>query len=377
MTSPKVWVTLVLLGAAAAAFWYLNRAQPVSVGVAEVRRDRVEYTVANTRAGTVNACRRARMSPSTGGQIAKLPVSEGDRVSSGQILVELWNQDIRAKVTLAERETEAAQARAEQACVTAEVAEHEAERLAKLGRQGLTSEERTERALGEAKSQTAACRAARHAIRVAHARESLAQAELERTFLRAPFDGTIAEINGELGEFVTPSPIGVATVPTVDLIDTRCLYISAPIDEVDAPAVLAGLNARITLDAFPDKAFVGVVRRVAPYVLDLEKQARTVDIEAELVHPTDANFLPGYSADVEVVVDIADQVLRVPTQALVDGSKVLVFDASTGVLAAREVELGLRNWEYTQIVKGIEEGEFVVTTIDREGVEDGAVVRRE
>ena len=56
----------------------------------------------------------------------------------------------------------------------------------------------------------------------------------DRTELRAPFDGTVAEINGELGEVVTPSPIGVATLPAVDLMDISCLYVSAPIDEVDA-----------------------------------------------------------------------------------------------------------------------------------------------
>ena len=67
----------------------------------------------------------------------------------------------------------------------------------------------------------------------------------------------IAKVNGELGEFVTPSPVGIPTPPTVDLIDGSCLYISAPIDEVDAPRVQAGLKARISLDAFPNQTFPG------------------------------------------------------------------------------------------------------------------------
>ncbi|MDH3637839.1 MAG: efflux RND transporter periplasmic adaptor subunit [Gammaproteobacteria bacterium] len=377
MKTLKIWLVVIGIAGTAAVAWYLNRAQPIPVAVAEVQRGRIESTVANTRAGTVNACRRARMSPSAGGQIAELRVKEGNQVSSDQVLVELWNKDIRAKVTLAQRETEAARARAEQACVTAEVAQHEAERMTKLGRQGLTSEDQTERAVGEAKSKLAACQAARNAILVADAQKSVAEAELERTILRAPFDGTIAEINGELGEFVTPSPIGVATVPTVDLIDNRCLYISAPIDEVDAPSVRAGMRARITLDAFPDNSFDGSVRRVAPYVLDLEKQARTVEIEAEIGQPAEANLLPGYSADVEVIINVAENVLRVPTQALLEDKKVLVLDESAGTLVARDVETGLRNWEYTQILTGVQAGEFVVTSIDREGVVDGASAERE
>ncbi len=377
MRKLKVGIALIGVAAVAGVVWYLNRTQPLAVTVAGVERGQVEYTVANTRAGTVNACRRARMSPSVGGQIAELPVTEGNEVAQGQILVELWNDDIWARVTLAQRETEAARARAEEACVTAEVARNEAQRMTKLGRQGLTSEEQTERAVGEAKSRTAACQAARNAILVSDARTKVAEAELERTILRAPFEGTIAEINGELGEFVTPSPIGVATVPTVDLIDTRCLYISAPIDEVDAPVVRAGMRASITLDAFPNRRFDALVRRVAPYVLDLEKQARTVEIEAEIKQSVEANLLPGYSADVEVIIDVAKDTPRIPTQALLDDNKVLVLDESTGTLVARDVEIGLRNWEYTQIVKGVKVGELVVTSIDREGVVDGAIARRE
>ena len=108
-------------------------------------------------------------------------------------------------------------------------------------------------------------------VGVSEAQRDIATARLERTLLRAPFDGVIAEINGELGEFVTPSPVGVPTPPTVDLIDSTCLYISAPIDEVDAPAVKTGQQALISMDAFPGRRFPGFVRRVAPYVLDVEK----------------------------------------------------------------------------------------------------------
>ena len=73
----------------------------------------------------------------------------------------------------------------------------------------------------------------------------------------------IAEVNGELGEYVTPSPVGIPTPPAIDLIDTQCLYISAPIDEVDAPEIRAGMAARISLDAFSKQFFHGHVRRVA------------------------------------------------------------------------------------------------------------------
>ena len=176
---------------------------------------------------------------------------------------------------------------------------------------------------------------------------------------------------------MTPSPVGIPTPPTVDLIDTSCLYISAPIDEVDAPAVREGLPARISLDAFSDRTFSGHVRRVAPYVLDVEKQARTVEIEAEIDDPDKSALLPGYSADVEVLLASEDDAVRVPTSVIMAGNLVYVYDEVGGQLELREIEPGISNWEYTAISRGLSAGERVVSSIDREGVEDGAAARPE
>ena len=164
----------------------------------------------------------------------------------------------------------------------------------------------------------------------------------------------------------------------VDLIDNNCLYISAPIDEVDAPAVQLGLPVRITLDAFPGKPFEGKVRRIAPYVLELEKQARTVDVEAEFTHAEDyKKLLAGYSADLEIILDTRDNVLRIPTESLLEGKRVLVYSAADQHLHSRTIEVGLSNWKLTQVLSGLEEGEQVVTSIDREGVKDGALAKLE
>jgi HlyD family secretion protein len=241
----------------------------------------------------------------------------------------------------------------------------------------LASEEAADQAQGRAASTAAACTAAQDATRVADARIDVTKAQLERTQLHAPFSGVIAEINGELGEFVTPSPVGIPTPPTVDLIDASCLYISAPIDEVDAPRVRAGLPARISLDAFPDRVFPGHVRRVAPYVLDQERQARTVEIEAEFTDPEKTGLLAGYSADVEVVLEERDDVLRVPTSVILPDGTVFVYDATTGTIASRAIETGIANWELTEVRSGLAEGDRVVSSIDREGVADGAAVTPE
>jgi len=362
-------VLVVLVAAGVAIALWVGRTQPIVVDLAEVGRGPVAETVTNTRAGTVKACQRAKLAPPAGGQIARLPVKKGDQVEKGQVLLELWNDDIRAELSVVEQDAGAAQARRDEACVAAKVARQESNRLARLVERKLVSVELAERAAGEADSREAGCRAAAAQIRVSQARIDAARARLERTLLRAPFAGTVAEINGELGEFVTPSPVGIPTPPAVDVVDISCIYITAPIDEVDAPRVREGMPARVTLDAFKDRSFPAHVRRVAPYVLDTEKQARTVEVEAEIDDRGDAVLLPGYSADVEVILAEHADVLRIPTRALVEGNRVYVLEE--GRAHAREIDTGLGNWEYTEVTQGLEAGQRVIVSIDREGLADG------
>ena len=121
-----VLVVLLVIAGLAAWGWWATRPKPVDVVVVKVERGTVEKTVANTRAGTVTACRRARLSPSTGGQIAVLPVKEGDQVKEGQLLLELWNKDIKAERALAEQEATSAAATARSICISADQARREA-----------------------------------------------------------------------------------------------------------------------------------------------------------------------------------------------------------------------------------------------------------
>jgi HlyD family secretion protein len=337
----------------------------------------VEEIVANTRAGTVKACRRARLAPAMGGQIAELPAHEGDRVEAGELLLALWNRDLLAQMRLAEREAEASNARAEAACLNAEQAAREAARQEKLQERRMASEEAIDRAQTAAAAGRAECEAARATARVAAARVGVAEAELERSRLTAPFAGVVAEVSGELNEYVTPSPPGIPTPPAVDLIDDSCFYISAPIDEVDAARVRLGDEARVTLDAYAEREFAGVVRRIAPYVLDQEKQARTVEIEVVIAEPPDdPPLLAGYSADVEIVTAVATETLVVPTGAIQPGlgaepDRVMVLGAD-GLLASRDIETGIGNWERTAVTAGLAAGERVVLSLDRDGVEPGA-----
>ena len=310
MTRNKKIIGAVIAVIALSSFMFGGEEKPIKVLSVKPEIRNVEKTVSNTRAGTIDACRRSKMSPAAAGQISVLHVKEGDSVKEGDILLELWNKETKARVTASERSSE-------QACIVSAKAERDASRANELYEKGLTSEEAKESAVANAESTMAACNAAVAQVEVT-------RASLERTMLIAPFDGIVAEIEGKLGEYVTPSPVGVATKPTLDLIDNTCLYIKAPIDEIDAPDVRSGMKANITMDAFGEEEFLATVSRVAPYVLDLERQARTVEIEATFDNPQ-KYLLPGYSADVTVIIATSEETLGLPTQAVMRGDKVYVI----------------------------------------------------
>jgi HlyD family secretion protein len=379
MSIRKRWFLLPITAIAlAASFWYYTRPAPVMVKLATVSRDTVEATVSNTRAGTVIACRRAKLSPSLGGQIATLDIHEGDEVKQGQLLLELWNEDLRAQLEHANSSAKAARSQTTAACLRADLAERDASRLSKLRQSGAVSVESVDKADSNAKSLRAECQAARASQTVSDAQIAIAEANLERTRLYAPFNGVIAEINGELNEYVTPSPVGVATPPAIDLIDNGCFYVSAPIDEVDAAEIRIGLPTRISLDAYPDRPFAGKVRRIADYVLDREKQARTVDVEVDFENAEDLKLLlAGYSADTEIIIRTNENTVQIPTEAIFETNQVYVFLPESGTLEKRTLKLGISNWDRSEVLEGLQPDEQIVTSLDREGVKDGAAVTPE
>ncbi len=369
-----ILIALVIIAALGVAVVWFTRPQPLPVVAKAVDRGRVEASVSNTRAGEVEACQRTRLSTILGGRIEYLGVKEGDRVEAGQVLMRLWHQDIRARAEVATAQLATARSRANEACAVATNAEREAERQEALAVRGFVSPSRAESARSEAEARRAGCSSARADIATAQRQLDAAGTDLGRIVIVAPFAGTVARITGELGEYSTPSPPGVPTPPAIELLDDSCLYVKAPMDEVDAPRIQPGQAARVSVDALPGRQFEARVRRVAPYVSALERQARTVDIDVDFASQDEARgLLVGYSADVEIILATREDVLRVPTSALRPGSTVLVVGAD-GVLEERSLQTGVANWEYTEVTGGLSAGERIVTSLEREGVRPGVRV---
>jgi HlyD family secretion protein len=354
-------VLVVVAGAAVVLRLTVLAPKPVRVRVATVDRGEVEETVTNTRAGTVKVRLRARLSPQMGGLVVALPHREGTWVASGDLLLKLDDRAQRAQLELARRDVAAADQKAEEACLTADLAEKELTRMGALHRQEIASDQALDMSSTDRDRSRAGCAAARAAVAEAHAAVAVAQVQLDFTEVRAPFPGTVADLTTEVGEWITPAPPGVPIPPVIDLLDPASVYISAPIDEVDAERVAVGQEARIAVDSRPDQRYEAKVVRVAPYVLDVLEQNRTVEVEVELADAAQAvGILPGTSADVEIILQRRADTLRIPTAAVSDDDNVLVL--ADGRLDERQIKVGLRNWQVVEVLDGLQPGEQVVTS---------------
>jgi HlyD family secretion protein len=130
----------------------------------------------------------------------------------------------------------------------------------------------------------------------------------------------------------------------------------------------------VTLDPYKGVVWEGEVARVFPAVDDRLEQNRTLEVEVDIESsPDQPKPRPGTSADVVIIIATRDDVLRVPTFSVIEGRRVLVVQKGKAV--ERDVQTGLRNWEWTEIIDGISEGDRVITSLDRQGVKDGAAVK--
>jgi HlyD family secretion protein len=343
------------------------RPRPIEVEVVTVAPGTVEDAVTNSQAGTVKARLRARVGAERAGRVAAIPHREGSRVRSGEPLLLLDESTARTQLELARRDLDVARAAAGSARAAAMLARQQYERTASLFKATLVSQGEMDMAKSRLESAGAELEGAEAHEKSAGSAVTLAQDELQHLRVLAPFDGVVSQRMVEVGEPVVPGQ------PVLEVVGLDRLYVSAPLDEIDIGRVREGLPARVTLDPYRGRVWQGVVSRVSPVVNDVREQNRTLDVEVELrPDPTAPQPKPGTSADVEIILTKRDSVLRVPTNAVIEGKRVLVIE--NGQAVSRDIKSGLKNWDWTEVVDGLSEGKAVITSLERQGVKPGARV---
>jgi HlyD family secretion protein len=198
--------------------------------------------------------------------------------------------------------------------------------------------------------------------RVASAQATLddAQALLASATMVAPFDGTITSVGAEVGDLVSS---GTTIVTMADLSQLRVL---ASIDETDISQVEVGQEVEITFDSFPGYTFKGKVLEV-PLAGSVSQSIVTYKVPISLEGTEDVDVKSGMTANLAIITGQVDDALLIPTLAVEQGDSgdvVLVPDGSGSGTTQTPVQLGLSNGTYTQVVRGLNEGDKVVVVYD-------------
>lgn len=363
---------LVILGVLAlllALAWWggLLEKAPTSIEAARVERGEVRETVSSVSAGTVEPHREAEVAALVAGRVAEIAAREGVSVRAAMPVVRLDDDVASLEVAVARAAVETARSRITQAEARLALAEARLARAVALEGPAAPSAEsvetlRTERDVAREET-LAAGRQRDELVR----RAELAEAQLERTRITAPFDGVIRDLEVEVGEYVAPG------VPLFRIMDESEKYVEAPIDEVDRPRVRTGQTVAITLQAYPGRVIEGTVREIAPAVSTDREQNRTAWVRVTLP-PDAADLATGLSADLEIIVAGVAGVLRVPSHAVHEARRGeegthYVYVVEGGHARRRGVEVGLQNWDFTEIRSGLAAGDLVITSLDVLGLE--------
>lgn len=384
----------------------------IPVRTLEVRRGEMLVTLSSTATGAIQSEAEVNVRAEVAGRVARVLVDEGSRVRRGQPLLLLDREEAEANLALARANLAAARSRLSQAeagvamldaqirtkiaeaSATRERARKDLERLRALFGEGAIARQQLDLAQAEYEVAEAALEAARAnrdqmavkeqevaaaraTLQQMEAQVKLAEVQLARTVIRSPIDGLVTRKFVSAGETLGLGGGTTITLggPLFTLVDTGRLYASGTVDEVDAARLRVGQEARVTVDAYPGRTFRGRVYKIASSVSGERQEARTVAIRVAVDEARDL-LMPGMSADVEVIVAKLSEALAIPTQAILEreGEKqVYVVEGNRARL--RRVKVRESNWNQTEVVDGLREGDVVILNPDVPGLREDARVR--
>lgn len=314
-------------------------AAPIAVTVAPVAVRAVERTVSVV--GTLAANEQADLASETEGQVIAISADLGDRVRSGQVLARVRGDVIGAKL----READAA----------FDKAAADEGRSRPLRAQGIISEQEFQQVAMTAQ--------------VARARRDALRVEADRTSIKAPFDGSIAQRLVSVGNYVRSGTV------IFRLVQDDPLKFRGEIPERETPNVAGGQAIRVAVDAFRGETFAGKVTRIGAAA---DPTARSVAFEA-IVPNSDRRLRPGFFGHGDIVVRHDERALAVPRSAVITFAGVTkLFAVEDGLAREHEIVLGVDLGDgWVEITQGVARGVPVVTTGLSKLVEGTPVVVRD
>src|SRR5881296_72498 len=368
------------------------------------RRDLV---AAVTASGKIQPKKKVDVSADITGRITRIAVREGDFVKQGQFLIQIDPTIYEANLQQAAATMASAQAAAVQAKANQDQSERALRSTKELHTQSpnLISQEQLEQAQTAFDIAEANLNAAQHQVDQARAAVQSARDNLRKTTLVAPMTGRVTRLAVEEGEVAVPSTFSKDIGLLLTVSDLSVIQAKVKVDETDVVRVHLGDSVEVSIDAFPDTAFIGRVTKVSnSSVRDATTAAtgqsdRAVDYEVEItLDKPPADIRPDLSATARIVTDTRKQALSIPIIALtvrenkpvstenrpVDTTTARkkketegVFVVKDGVATFRPAKVGIAGDEYFEVLDGLQQGESIVAGPYQaiRDLKDGAHVR--
>ena len=357
-SSSKGWIKsivfLLILIAVASTGYYLytgplKPAAEVELGaVAAVYPSQANSVL--TASGYVVAQRKADVASKATGRLEHLDVEEGTVVKKGQVLARLESRDVEAALNQAQADLSVAKA-------TLWEARTSVDRQKALVDQALVS--KNEYDLAEAQH-----RRAQASVESAEARVRASEIELENTYVRAPFDGTVLTKNADVGEIVAPFGSGNSRGTVVSMADMNSLQVEADVSESNLERVRVGQPCEITLDAFPEKRYRGEVHMIVPTA---DRAKATVLTKVRFLDKDD-RVLPEMSAKVtflteaisETQINAKPKITVNPSAVVEKDGKKIAFVFKDGTISEVNVVTGGMVGNSVEVMQGLSSGDQVV-----------------
>lgn len=337
-----------------------------------------DLTAIVSASGEIEPKQSVSISATTPGEVVRIGVTEGQRVSRGDFLLQLDPVSVAAGATGQAAAVEAARAELETARAQAEYARQEYERRRALAERDLVPRSELDAAVAELRAREAAVAAARNRVDQASAALRSARHDLARVTIRSPIDGVVTRVNVEEGEVAMIGTMNQAGTVLLVIADLGVMEATVDVDETDVVNIETGQSAEVTIDAFPDTTFSGTVTEVAtsPKIMPTAAGPAQGVTDFEVTVTLDGT-LPaarsGLSASADIVTATRENALVIPIQSLVVRS--VVQDTASGGVVEREgvfvirdgkahfvpVKVGIVGDRFFEVVDGLEEGDRVVS----------------
>jgi HlyD family secretion protein len=291
-------------------------AKPITVTVEKAAIRTITQIVSAT--GKVYPETEVKLSPEVSGEIVELPVKEGDVVRRGQLLFKINPQLSRTQVEQAQSALSAAKAASLRAKAEQLRTAEEYRRAEQLFAQKLISE--TEYLAAKTNAEVAKANAEAALFDVERLQSQLKQAreQLSRTVVTSPINGTVTVLSAKLGERVVGS-IQMAGTEILRVADLSVMEMRVDVNENDIVNVKLGDTARITIDAYPNRKFTGIVREIAnaAKTKGLGTQEEVTNFEVKIrILDHNGRLRPGMSGSTDIETFTAKDVLSVPIQSV-------------------------------------------------------------